>query len=296
MDCEVSVPNEEDIGALVRIMSALERESVVQNHASISNPYRQALSSKDQHVLETAVGPGTQGGYATNVDMKKLAKEQGWGYWKAQFAIYGPSGAFIDACWTIVQERFASIPGAVATAERHEHKLGGRLNAADLPMGEIPHTGYPRLIAKDFVNIRGANGGHIAFSPLFPPDGKQLQEWFARARPMVEKAGFDLFSDFHIYGRYIIGVVLVVYTPNEAARAKNLFDELLKDGAEKSGVSEYRTHIHYMDEVRRHFDWGNGILHHMLGSIKEKLDPNGILSQGKSGIWTLKPLTRTPRL
>ncbi|GJP92946.1 CAZyme family AA4 [Aspergillus niger] len=296
MDCVVSVPNEEDIGALVRIMSALEREGIVQNHASIANPYRQALSSEDPLVLGRAVGPGIEGGYATNADMTKLAKEQGWGYWKAHFAIYGASGAFIDACWTIVQERFAAIPGAAATAERHEHKLGGRLNAAELPMGEIPHTGYPCLTAKDFVDIRGAKGGHIAFSPLFPPDGKQLQEWFSRIRPLVEKAGFDLFSDFHIHGRYIIGIVLVVYTPAEAARAKSLFDELLKDGVERSSVSEYRTHIHFMDEVRRHYDWGNGILHRTLGSIRKTLDPNGILSQGKSGIWTSsRPLTEAIR-
>lgn len=86
--------------------------------------------------------------------------------------------------------------------------------------------------------------------------------------------------------RYVIAILLVVYGPNEGPRARVMFEQLLEDGRENAGVSEYRAHIDYMDEVRSHFNFNNGALNRLVDTIKNTLDPNGILSQGKSGIWT----------
>lgn len=292
IDCEVSVPNEEDLAALVKGISSLEREGVIQNHTSIANPYRQSFSSKDEDIMKRVLNPGMQGSYATNEDMTALQREQGWGYWRAYFAIYGASAKVTDAHWSTVQERLGVIPGVTFKGQRHESKDGGRLNASQMPKGEIPHNGFPRIDAKDFVNVRGFGGGHLAFAPLFPPGGAELQEWFTKALSTVEKAKFDLFSDFHVFGRYVIGIVLIVYAPAEGARAKTLMEELLRDGKEKFGISEYRTHIDYMDEVQSHFDFGNGSLDRLITVIKQSLDPNGILSPGKSGIWARPRETR----
>ncbi|KIW36468.1 uncharacterized protein PV06_11283 [Exophiala oligosperma] len=123
------------------------------------------------------------------------------------------------------------------------------------------------------------------FSPLFPSDGAELQEWWTRAREIVKDAQFDLFSDVHVYGYYVIAILLVVYGPSEGPRAKAMFEQLLKDGKDNTHVSEYRTHIDYMDEVRGHFDFNGGALGRLVDSIKDTLDPNGILSQSKSGVW-----------
>lgn len=115
---------------------------------------------------------------------------------------------------------------------------------------------------------------------------------------MAEDAGFDVFADFHVYGRYVIAIALVVYRPHdEGERVKRLFDGLVED-AERHGVSEYRIHLNYMDRVRGQFDWlgvgagaGAGEKRDALGQVSRRLkgvlDPEGILGQGKSGIWTV---------
>jgi len=287
-ECVVSVPNQDQLTALVRTIAYLERDGIIQNHTSVSNPYRRALGdlATDPDLVPRVLGSGLQGGCVKNEDMTSLAKEKGWGYWTANFALYGASAAIMDAQWDLVQDRISqAVPGAPVRAVRHYAELGQQLQASKLPLTEIPHTGFPGIHNKVVMDLRGPGGGHLSFSPLFPTDGVALQEWFANALRLAEEAGFDLFADFHIYGRYVIGIVLVVYTPAEAERAKNFFESLLDD-AERNGISEYRTHIGYMDRVRKQFDFGDNALGRMLSSIKGLLDPSGVLSQGKSGIWT----------
>jgi len=51
------------------------------------------------------------------------------------------------------------------------------------------------------------------------------------------------------------------------------------------GYGDYRTHIAFMDDVAQSYDFNNHALLRMTERIKDALDPNGILSAGKSGIW-----------
>ena len=67
-------------------------------------------------------------------------------------------------------------------------------------------------------------------------------------------------------------------------RAYNLFNTLIEDFA-KEGYGEYRTHIDFMDQVAQTYDWNDHALLRLQERIKDGLDPNGILSPGKQGIW-----------
>jgi 4-cresol dehydrogenase (hydroxylating) len=40
-----------------------------------------------------------------------------------------------------------------------------------------------------------------------------------------------------------------------------------------------------MDLVADSYDWGGGALRKLNETVKDALDPNGILAPGKSGIW-----------
>ena len=56
-------------------------------------------------------------------------------------------------------------------------------------------------------------------------------------------------------------------------------------GAAKAGYGEYRTHLGWMDRVMDTFDFNDHALRRLNERVKDALDPRGVLSPGKSGIW-----------
>jgi len=53
----------------------------------------------------------------------------------------------------------------------------------------------------------------------------------------------------------------------------------------KVGYSEYRTHVAYMDLIADHFDHNGSVLRKYVSALKDTMDPKGILSPRKQGIW-----------
>lgn len=51
------------------------------------------------------------------------------------------------------------------------------------------------------------------------------------------------------------------------------------------GYGEYRTHILFADQVAQTYGWNNQALRTFNETIKDSLDPNGILAPGRNGIW-----------
>jgi 4-cresol dehydrogenase (hydroxylating) len=80
---------------------------------------------------------------------------------------------------------------------------------------------------------------------------------------------------------------MILFDPTDREqtdRARRLFEVLVREGA-ASGYGEYRTHLEFMDLVAQQYDFNGGSLGRLNETIKDALDPNGILSPGKQGIW-----------
>jgi 4-cresol dehydrogenase (hydroxylating) len=91
--------------------------------------------------------------------------------------------------------------------------------------------------------------------------------------------------------------VLLFGLPMSKDIAKNrenrrIFDALV-DASAANGWAEYRTHVAFMDKVADSYAYNNHAMRRFHETLKDAVDPNGILSPGKSGIWP-KRLRRTP--
>ena len=62
------------------------------------------------------------------------------------------------------------------------------------------------------------------------------------------------------------------------------FRELLKIGAEH-GWGEYRTHSIFQDQAMGIYSYNRNSLLRLNETLKDAIDPNGILSPGRYGIW-----------
>lgn len=55
--------------------------------------------------------------------------------------------------------------------------------------------------------------------------------------------------------------------------------------AGKIGYGEYRAHLHFMDLAQEQYGFGNHAYRRFVEKIKDAVDPKGIFSPGKQGIW-----------
>lgn len=281
---EVSVPKEEDLAPLVGTLSDLMRRSIILNSPSIANIFRLALMSPIPEVQAELAKYMKSNSHVPYEVLANLDAKYNLGFWKAYFSLYG-SVEMLPALMKTIERAFSHIPGVKITSRDFPGSPGRSITAADIKEEEIPHSGIPTLAPLAIVDSRGQKGGcHLDYSPIIPPSGRELYEWYLTAKQRIIEANFDLFADFHVYPRYVVGIALVIFTPEEEPRINSLFRNFLQDGVQQ-GYLPYRTHVNYMDDMASKLQFNGSAFVRFNARLKDTFDPNGILSPGKSGVW-----------
>lgn len=281
--CCARVPKDEDLVPLVGTLTELQRNHLIINFPAVSNVLQQAMLCPDADIQEELQRYNGRGKYVPDHILEQWRKRKGWGSWQANFALYGPSGV-VDAILKVVEDRFAKIPGATVSNEKYVAKPGHVLKPDQTGEDLLPQNGIPSIKGLAILDMRERGGGHAAFSPLIPPSGRELYQWYLGAKKVTQKWGMNFLADFHVYPRYIIAINLVMFVAAEKDKMASLEHELLAY-TRSLGLLEYRTHLDYMDIVAKQQDFNHGAFARLTTTLKDALDPNGILSPGKSGIW-----------
>jgi 4-cresol dehydrogenase (hydroxylating) len=260
----------EDIEEIVDVLRPLRISQIIPNAVVIVH----TLWDAGTHVTRKKYYSGTDA--IPREAIERIKEGEGIGEWNVYAALYGTPEQ-IEVNWKIVEQAFgASGKAKIMYGEEAEQRGGSFDYRAALMKGDM------NLQEFGLYNWRGG-GGSMWFAPVSQAKGSETKDQTDLAQQILGKYGFDYVAEYIVGWRDMHHVIDLLYNredPEETQRAHDCFAELIDEFA-KRGYGLYRTNTEFMEQVAGTF---GEPLRNVHTTLKNALDPNGILSPGKSGI------------
>jgi 4-cresol dehydrogenase (hydroxylating) len=271
---EIQFQREEDLEAIVEILRPLRLDETIRNNAVIEGGLRRAAGLTTRAQWYEGSGPMPDSAVAAMLDKLHV------GRWNLHFALYG-TPELIDAQYAIVKRAFSRVPQARLLANRYSG------DAQPTGGGDRNLAGIPAMSAFRMLDWRGGAGAHVDFSPVVPATGRDTMRQYTMVKARAAEYGFDYYGGFTAGARHLHHIFAAIFDRDDAAQteqAGQLLRVLMSD-ARAAGYGEYRSHLAYMDFAAAQYSFNDGALLRLSETIKDALDPAGILSPGKQGVW-----------
>ena len=269
---DIGVDREEDIVALIDTLRPLRLDGTIPT-ASMANWMRMVAihtTRAQWYDGKDAMPPGA---------IEKLKKTMRIPHWGLRFGLYGPIKV-VDEKFKIVQKAFSSTGNARIARARYPR--GAKIAPHHQAAAGIPDVELMPL------NWMGGTGAHIECPPVVPMIGAQAYELYRERTALFASYGFDHYSGFTTTTpRTFFNTGSIIFDrsdPEMTGRARELSAALIRDAA-KSRLGGYRGHISEMDLIAEQFDFNRHAAMRTYELLKDAMDPEGILSPGKQGIW-----------
>jgi (+)-pinoresinol hydroxylase len=295
----VYVPRHADLIPLVKILNYLENTRVTNGMPDLGSPLLQIPMISEIDAWNRGEGPpppdaelsgllgNSEAGYSPELEAYALQKSLS--YWSCKLSFYGP-GKANQANWEFAKEKFSAISGA-KFVDNESYKLP--LTPEQREKVHKPQFGIPSLQmfsigARSRTNPQPTNG-HMWFSPIIPRTGEAVFEANRVFNQAAKEFGlpalaFSLPSCY--WERAFIFIFAFPVTRDIETNKKNraAFKKLVETAAEH-GWGEYRTAPAYQDTIMGTYSYNHHALLRFDQALKDAVDPNGILSAGRYGIW-----------
>jgi 4-cresol dehydrogenase (hydroxylating) len=297
--CTVSVPRYQDLVPLVDTLNYLENARIVTGFPDIATPLL-AYPPVGQVQLWNETGPPNltpehQGllreaklGYSPQLEAYGM--RAGIPYWQLWVTFYGPMEV-IEAQWQATQRHFQRIDGA---SFRVVDKLKLPIDPDKAFEYHEPEFGVPSLRAFSIGARTPWNPtpshGHMWFSPIIPRTGEAIIEANRVFGEAARELNMPLFQTFTMpacfWERAFIFILATPVTEDAATNQRYLegFRKLIEIGG-RHGWGEYRTAPVFQKAVMDVYSFNNHALMRLHETLKDAIDPKGILSPGRYAIW-----------
>jgi 4-cresol dehydrogenase (hydroxylating) len=214
-------------------------------------------------------------------------------FWTLGLTFYGPEKV-IRAQWEHVQERYRAALAGASFEEREFYRLPltqqQKLEVEYPALLGIPNLRTFAIGARSELNPSNPTNGHMWFSPIIPRSGEALLEANEVFRAASRELGLQMLTAFSLpvpswERSFIFIMAFSVFRDPEINRQNRTRFRRLVEIAAEHGWGEYRTAPAFYADVMRTYSFNEHALLRLHETLKDALDPNGILSAGRYGIW-----------
>lgn len=286
----VTSSRSDDLGALVATIQALRDEGLIQTSGAgmpIRSSTNRAVGNLFRDFPEVVALLAKPGG-GTSAEWDQVARERNLPAAQAFGITQGPAGV-VTAIVEHARERFGRIPGTNFIVPP---PIRFPLDPDAIPENQKTGLGIPQLWGFNRLTLQGPNQGHYYFSPNIMADADDILKANTVLRKVIADAGDEhMLLQWGWQGGigfspkcYTILMDFLVY-PDVATNRKrrDLFTRLVHAAAE-NGWAEYRGSPAFHDMIMEAYSFNNHALRTFNETIKDALDPNGIISPGRGGI------------
>ncbi len=295
----VSLTRYKDLSALVETLNYLENSRISAGFPDVSSPLlgyppigqiqllmeRGPPSPAPEH--QALLSKATLG-YSSELEAYGL--KSGIPYWQVLLSYHGPMEV-IEAQWRATQRHFSKIAGARFSSV---DRVTLPLEPAKIESYHEPEFGVPSLRVFSIGARTPWNPtpskGHMWFSPIIPRSGEAIIEANRVFGEAARDLDMPLFRTFTLpacfWERAFIFILATPVTEDPATnrRYREGFKQLIEIGG-RHGWGEYRTAPVFQQAVMDVYSFNEHALQRFHRTLKDAIDPNGILSAGRYAIW-----------
>lgn len=277
----LSIPRDRQLDQAIDIVRELRLDGVLRGVPNIQD----MLTTGDLHFPEFQgkfPPPGTPATPEEQLDA--IADETGIGRWGVRAGLWGDPEV-IDVYERRIREAWSAIEGGrvlrpATYTEENWHTL------KDAPFMHRVSGGVP---SSDILDYLPDIVGHVGFSPVAPLKGEIVGPIVRRIREQViARTGLNYSTAIFITNDRTATIVNAMFylkdDPNHMRATIDTAKDLLVELG-KEGFAEYRAHLDFMDLAQEQLDFGDQAYRRFAETLKDAIDPKGILSPGRHGIW-----------
>ncbi|MBN4075638.1 MAG: p-cresol methylhydroxylase [SAR86 cluster bacterium] len=283
----VTVPRYQDFQAMIEEVSYLEDSFLI------------GMPSYDSPVGGTPFGPSPitelmQNGWPSLEQLEEFVVAQNKPAWSVTLQFYGPEET-VRANWAAAQRRFRNKIQGVDFQEGDFYNLP--IPDEDIPALPdkvrfgIPNLEVFHLVARNPATDNGPPDGHADMFTMTPRTAEGVHTAARVLAEAFQELGFPPathpFSAPATYYSRAFVVAILLPTWRDASKnsaSRELYGRCLDKIAEV-GMGTYRTAPAFQDQAVSKYSFNNNALLKFQEKLKDSIDPNGIISPGRYGIW-----------